>query len=57
MKIGDFSCELVRGGRVQTKRLSSSVQENMLRAGGGKAELMMAVPPAHIVVKGKREAI
>ena len=29
----------------------------MLRAGGGKAEPMMAAPPAHIVVKGKREAI
>ena len=29
----------------------------MLRAGGGKAEPMMAAPPAHIVAKGKREAI
>ena len=29
----------------------------MLRVGGGKAEAMMAAPPAHIVEKGKREAI
>ena len=28
-----------------------------MRAGGGKAEAMMAAPPAHIVEKGKREAI
>ena len=28
-----------------------------MRAGGGKAEAMMAAPPAHIVKKGKREAI
>ena len=31
--------------------------ENMWRAGGGKAKLMMVAPPAHIVAKGKREAI
>ena len=28
-----------------------------MRSGGGKAEAMMAAPPAHIVEKGKREAI
>ena len=28
-----------------------------MRAGGGKAEAMMAAPQAHIVEKGKREAI
>ena len=29
----------------------------MPRAGGGIVEAMMASPPAHIVEKGKREAI
>ena len=41
MKFRDFSSEVVK----------------WRTCGGGKAEPMMAAPPAHIVAKGKREAI